>query len=64
MSKTEVRNLSASIHQRLSNQARRAGKPLNELLQYYAIERFLYRLASSSHAGQFVLKGAFLIAVR
>jgi hypothetical protein len=60
VSKTEVKNLAASIHQRLSNQARRAGRPLNELLQYYAIERFLYRLSSSSHVGQFVLKGALL----
>lgn len=40
-----------------------SGRPLNELLQYYAIERFLYRLAQSRYADQFVLKGALLFRV-
>lgn len=60
MSKPEIKNLPASILGRLSNQARLGGRPLNELLQYYAIKRFLYRLASSRHVDQFVLKGALL----
>jgi hypothetical protein len=30
------------------------------MLQYYAMERFLYRLAQSPHADRFVLKGALL----
>ncbi len=55
-----VQNLPASIQDRLLNQARLSGRSLNELLQYYAIERFLYRLSRSEHAGQFVLKGALL----
>jgi len=48
VSRIDGRNLSnvpASVHDRLLNQARDTGRPFNELLQYYGIERFLYRLA-------------------
>jgi len=46
--------------QRLLNQARRkAGVP--GLLQYFAMERFLYRLTKSRFADRFVLKGALLL---
>jgi len=58
-----VRNLSASVRQRLLNRARAEGRPFNELLQYYAMERFLYRLSRSRFAGRFVLKGALLLRV-
>lgn len=34
-----------------------------EVLQYYAMERFLYRLGASTHAQAFVLKGAMLLRV-
>jgi len=51
------KNLPASVHQRLLNKARESGRPFNELLQYYAMERFLYRISRSPHAGRFVLKG-------
>jgi hypothetical protein len=57
------KNLEASIHQRLLNQARKSGRPFNELLQYFAIERFLYRLSQSPHQKKFVLKGALMFAV-
>jgi len=60
MSKPPIKNLPASIKDRLLNQARLGGRPFNELLQYYAIERFLYRLYRSKHTDQFVLKGALL----
>jgi predicted nucleotidyltransferase component of viral defense system len=63
VSKSEIKNLPASIQDRLLNQARLNDRPLNELLQYYAIERFLYRLSQSKHANQFVLKGALLFRV-
>jgi predicted nucleotidyltransferase component of viral defense system len=59
----EHKNLPASIHDRLLKQARKSGRPLNELLQYYAIERFLYRLTQSKHAEKFILKGALLFRV-
>jgi hypothetical protein len=38
-------NLAASIRQRLLNKAQQTGRPFNEILQYFAMERFLYRLA-------------------
>lgn len=62
MTGREAKNLPASIHQRLLNKARASGRPFNELLQYYAIERFLYRLAQSPYQDRFVLKGALIFA--
>ena len=53
-------NLALSIRQRLLNKARETGRPFNDMLQYFAIERFLYRLAKSPHAGKFILKGAVM----
>ena len=58
-----MKNVAASVRQRLLNRARQEGRPFDELLNYYAIERFLYRLAHSSHAAHFVLKGAMLLRV-
>lgn len=55
-----ITNIAASLRQRLLNKAREAGRPFNELLQYFAMERFLYRLSTSPHAGKFVLKGALM----
>lgn len=57
------KNLSASVKGRLQNKARETGRVYQELLQRYAMERFLYRLSQSDHADQFVLKGALLFAV-
>jgi len=34
--------------------------PSNELIQYYGIERLLYRLSVSEYADKFVLKGALM----
>ena len=53
-------NLALSIRQRLLNKARETGRPFNDMLQYFAIERFLYRLAKSPHVGKLVLKGAVM----
>lgn len=55
-----VKDLPASVRQRLQNHARAAGRPFQEVLEYYAMERFLYRLARSQHSARFVLKGALL----
>jgi hypothetical protein len=54
-------NLPASIHQRLLNQAKQEGRPLQELLQYFVIERFLFRLSQSPYATKFYLKGALML---
>ena len=55
------RDLGASVRQRLLNQSRAQNRPFQELLQYFAMERFLYRLARSPYADQFILKGALLL---
>jgi hypothetical protein len=56
-------NLADSVHGRLLNQARATKRPFQELLQYFAMERFLYRLASTPHRTRFVLKGAMMLHV-
>ena len=58
-----VKNLSASVHARLQNHARVSKRPFQELLQYYAMERFLYRLSATPHRARFVLKGALMLHV-
>lgn len=58
-----VQNLPASVRQRLLDRARKDKRPFNELLQYYAMERFLYRLACSAHVRRFILKGALMLRV-
>jgi len=56
-------NVAASVRQRLLNKARSDNRSFNELLQYYAMERFLYRLSCSDSAHRFILKGALLLKV-
>ncbi|MCK4410178.1 MAG: nucleotidyl transferase AbiEii/AbiGii toxin family protein, partial [Candidatus Eisenbacteria sp.] len=58
-----VTDIVASVHQRVLNSARDTGRPFNELLQHFAIERFLYRLSKSRHADRFILKGALMLSV-
>ncbi len=57
------RNIPASVRQRILNRAKSNRRPFNELLQYYAMERFLYRLSQSAHADRFILKGALMLRV-
>ena len=58
-----IKNIAASVRQRLLNRAREDKRPFNELLQYYAMERFLFRLSQSDYAEQFILKGALMLRV-
>jgi len=60
---TFPKNLPASIRQRLLNRARNDRRPFSELLQYYAMERFLYRLSQSVYVDRFILKGALMLRV-
>jgi len=55
------KNVVASILARLRNEATAQGVPFNQVLQFYAIERFLYRLSKSRHASAVLLKGALLL---
>ena len=58
-----MKNLPASVRERLLQRARAENRPFNELLQYYAMERFLYRLSQSLYVHQFILKGALMLRV-
>ena len=55
--------MAASVRQRLLDKAKETGRPFNEVLQYFAMERFLYRLSKSPYADSFVLKGALMLTV-
>lgn len=64
MTRKQVKNISASVRQKLLNISRKNNRPFNELMQYYAMERFLYRLSQSDYSDSFVLKGALALQVR
>ena len=51
----------ASVKDRLRNQAKKTGKPLQEIYTAYGLERTLYRLSVSQYADRFVLKGGILL---
>ena len=46
----------------LQRKARHSGRPTDELIQLYALEGFLDRLARSAYVDRFVLKGGVLLA--
>lgn len=61
--KKKVEDLEASIRGQLQNKAKEADRPFSELLQYYGMERFLYRFSRSKYADKFILKGALMFTV-
>jgi predicted nucleotidyltransferase component of viral defense system len=61
MSDRVVKNVVASILGRLRNTAKKSGATFQQILQQYAIERFLYRISKSKHAQTVILKGALLL---
>lgn len=61
MSKKRPANVGASVRQRLLNQARTDKRTFSELLQYFAMDRFLYRMSISDYAETFILKGALML---
>jgi hypothetical protein len=58
-----MNDLAASVRARLLNVAKVQGADFNQLLVRFALERILYRLSQSEHAGQFLLKGALLFTL-
>ena len=58
---SEKKNIVASVLARLRNTSKSSGAPFQQVLQQYAIERFLYRVSKSKHAQSVVLKGALLL---
>lgn len=57
------KDVGASIRARLLQVAKKQGEDFQRVLTCYANERLLYRLAQSSHATSFVLKGAALFVL-
>jgi len=57
-----MKNLAASVRQRLATLARAQREDFQELLSRYARERLLYRLSVSDHRDDFILKGALLFS--
>lgn len=61
MSAYETKDIVASVLARLRNESKANDAPFQQVLQQYAIERFLYRVSRSKHAQSVVLKGALLL---
>jgi predicted nucleotidyltransferase component of viral defense system len=61
MNSKEVKNVVASVLARLRNTSKSSGAPFQQVLQQYAMERFLYRVSKSRHAQSVILKGALLL---
>lgn len=54
----------ASVKDRLNNVRRKTGKPMEQLLVTYGLERTIYRISISPYADKFTLKGGiFLYAI-
>lgn len=61
MKNDSVKNMAASVKDKLLQMARQSGKPFQSLLIQYGLERFLYRLSQSSFKEEFILKGGLLL---
>lgn len=61
MSQRDIKNVPASIRARLLNEAKASGDSYDQVLQYFAIERFLYRLAQTEWADRLIVKGAIML---
>ncbi len=55
--------LGESIRQKLKDFSITKKRPFEEILRYYGIERFLYRLSISPYAKKFFLKGGLMLKV-
>jgi len=61
--KKDIKNMEASIRTKLQNIAKETNRPFAEVLQYYGMERFLYRVSQSKYADKLILKGALIFNV-
>ena len=58
-----MKNVAASVRDRLANQARSSGVPLTALMERFVIGRLLWRVSRSADNRKFVLKGAQLFSL-
>lgn len=58
--KKEIKNIAASVRERLRNISIQTGKEFQSTIRQYVQERFLYRLSESIYSNNLILKGALL----
>lgn len=63
MSSKKPTDLAASVRARLHNIAKKETRQFSEVLQFFAMERFLYRVSQSIHTNRYILKGALMLRV-
>ena len=63
MSPVQRDSTAGRAHLDLQQVARRRGRPTQELLLTYVLERFLFRLSRSAYRDRLVLKGGMLLAI-
>lgn len=63
MSREHPVNKAASVKDKLHHLALKNVRNFQEIVQYYAMERFLYRLGQSEFRNSFILKGALMLRV-
>lgn len=61
--KKNIKNIAASVYGRLTNIAKESRRPFAEVLQFYAMERFLYRFSQLPESKIFLLKGGVMFKV-
>jgi len=61
VSRRDITNMPASVRARLLGRAREQGESYDQMLQYFAIERFLYRLSRTEWGERLVVKGAIML---
>jgi predicted nucleotidyltransferase component of viral defense system len=59
----EIKNIAASVKERLRNYSIQTGKEFQSVLLQYIQERFLFRLSKSVYSDNLILKGALLFIV-
>ena len=60
MNNKSVKNIAASVRERLYQLAQKRGEDFQLMLTRYGLERLLYRLDQSPYRDRFVLKAAIL----
>jgi predicted nucleotidyltransferase component of viral defense system len=58
--KKEIKNIAASVKERLRNISIQTGKEFQSVVRQYVQERFLYRLSQTLYSNNLILKGALL----
>jgi hypothetical protein len=61
VTRSDIRNIPASVRARLLARAKQQGESFDQILVYFAIERFLFRLAQTPWGDRLVVKGATML---